>query len=113
MTTRAMQMLLMVVSLLLLARVAAGQEAKTVIGPHNAELSAGAEALLAGDAERGVRLTLEGLRHPTGLRDRRTGFSNQTAVGRTPSREPLGLPGTVPQRAARQTGIPANPPGHV
>ena len=79
MTTRAMQLLLVVVSLLLLARVAAGQEAKTVVGPYNAELSAGAEALLAGDAERGVRLTLEGLRHETRAYDRRTGLSNLCA----------------------------------
>lgn len=56
-----------------------GQEAKTVIGPYNAELSEGAEALMAGDAERGVTLTLKGLRHETRQRDRRTGLSNLCA----------------------------------
>ena len=78
MTTRAV-LLLVVVSLALLTRLADGQEAKTVVGPHNADLSAGAEALMAGDAERGIRLTLKGLRRETRSYDRRTGLSNLCA----------------------------------
>jgi tetratricopeptide (TPR) repeat protein len=79
MTARALLLLLVVVSLILVARLANGQEAKTVVGPYNAELSAGAEALLAGDAERGIRLTLEGLQRETRSYDRRTGLSNLCA----------------------------------
>lgn len=78
MTTRAV-LLLVVVSLALLTRLADGQEAKTVVGPHNADLSAGAEALMAGDAERGIRLTLKGLQRETRSYDRRTGLSNLCA----------------------------------
>jgi tetratricopeptide (TPR) repeat protein len=74
-----MLLLLVVVSPVLVARLADGQQAKTVIGPYNAELSAGAEALLAGDAERGIRLTLEGLQRETRSYDRRTGLSNLCA----------------------------------
>jgi len=40
---------------------AVAQESKTVIGPSNPDLHDGANALLAGDAEEGVRLTLLGL----------------------------------------------------
>ena len=56
-----------------------GQEAKTVLGPYNAELTEGAEALMAGDAERGVELTLKGLKYETRQHDRRTGLSNLCA----------------------------------
>ena len=78
MTTRAV-LQLVVVSLALLTRLADGQEAKTVVGPHNADLSAGAEALMDGDAERGIRLTLKGLQRETRAYDRRTGLSNLCA----------------------------------
>ena len=78
MTIRAVP-LLVVVSLALLTRLADGQEAKTVVGPYNADLSAGAEALMAGDAERGIRLTLKGLQRETRSYDRRTGLSNLCA----------------------------------
>ena len=56
-----------------------GQEAKSVVGPYNADLTEGAEALMAGDAERGVELTLKGLRFETRQHDRRTGLSNLCA----------------------------------
>lgn len=56
-----------------------GQEAKTIVGPYNAELTEGAEALMAGDAERGVELTLKGLKYETRRHDRRTGLSNLCA----------------------------------
>jgi hypothetical protein len=55
------------------------QESKTVIGPTNIELHDGANALLAGDAEEGVRLTLLGLQHESTPRDRRTAMSNLCA----------------------------------
>ena len=65
--------------LLLAAFLANSQEAKTVIGPANPDLAAGAEALLAGDAERGVALTLAGLKLETRARDRVAGLSNLCA----------------------------------
>ena len=43
--------LCMAASLCLAVSVAAGQQAKTVIGPTNPELHDGAQALLAGDAQ--------------------------------------------------------------
>ena len=55
------------------------QEARTVIGPRNADLAAGADALLAGDAAEGVRLTLKGLQSAASVRDRKTGMSNLCA----------------------------------
>ena len=79
MTTARTIALIGVVCLLSLPLRVDGQEAKTVVGPYNADLSEGAEALLAGDAERGVALTLKGLRQETRQRDRRTGLSNLCA----------------------------------
>lgn len=58
---------------------APGQNARTVIGPTNPELKEGADALLAGDTKEGVRLTLLGLKHAHGSRDRQTGWSNLCA----------------------------------
>jgi len=55
------------------------QESKTVIGPSNPDLYYGANALLAGDAEEGVRLTLLGLQHESSRRDRMTAMSNLCA----------------------------------
>lgn len=55
------------------------QESKTVIGPSNPDLHAGANALLAGDAEEGVRLTLLGLKYESSSRDRLTAMSNLCA----------------------------------
>lgn len=59
--------------------LAAAQEASTVIGPRNIALQDGANALLAGDAEEGIRLTLQGLRQANNARDRHTGWSNLCA----------------------------------
>ena len=67
------------VALLCLSTLAAGQESRTVIGPSNPELQYGAEALLAGDAEEGVRLTLLGLKRAVGKRDRHVAWSNLCA----------------------------------
>jgi tetratricopeptide (TPR) repeat protein len=57
----------------------AAQESKTVIGPSNPDLHDGANALLAGDAEEGVRLTLLGLKYESSSRDRLTAMSNLCA----------------------------------
>lgn len=58
-----------------------GQESqsKTVIGPSNPDLYHGANALLVGDGEEGVRLTLLGLQRATNRRSRMTGMSNLCA----------------------------------
>jgi tetratricopeptide (TPR) repeat protein len=55
------------------------QEAKTVIGPANPELNDGAHALLAGEAEEGVRLTLIGLRRAANNRELTAAHSNLCA----------------------------------
>ena len=68
-----------VVCLCLAAAVAQGQESKTVLGPTNPDLYYGAEALLAGDADEGVRLTLLGVKRAANSRDRITGMSNLCA----------------------------------
>jgi tetratricopeptide (TPR) repeat protein len=53
--------------------------AKTVIGPSNIFLYDGARALMAGDAEEGVRLTLQGLAVASGLREKKIAHSNLCA----------------------------------
>ncbi len=50
-----------------------------MIGPRNQDLADGANALLAGDAKEGVRLTLLGLERAASTRDRRTAISNLCA----------------------------------
>jgi tetratricopeptide (TPR) repeat protein len=50
-----------------------------VVGPTNLPLFEGAQALLAGDAEEGVRLTLRGLKVAQGAREHETGLSNLCA----------------------------------
>lgn len=54
-------------------------DSRTVLGPGNAMLADGAKALMAGDPEAGVRLTLAGLELPATERDRRAGWSNLCA----------------------------------
>lgn len=56
-----------------------GQESRTVIGPRNQDLADGANALLAGNAKEGVRLTLIGLEYAASTRDRKTAMSNLCA----------------------------------
>lgn len=51
----------------------------TVIGPRNPDLKYGAEALLSGDAERGVELTLRGLEVAHGAREEEAALSNLCA----------------------------------
>lgn len=76
------------VGVLLLPSLAAAQgtrpfesdaNAKTVIGPTNVPLSDGATALMAGDAETGVRLTLAGLEQAVGEREHEAALSNLCA----------------------------------
>lgn len=58
---------------------AATEEAKTVIGPSNVDLHDGANALMAGNGEEGVRLTLRGLELAKGAREEKIGHSNLCA----------------------------------
>jgi tetratricopeptide (TPR) repeat protein len=54
-------------------------DSKTVIGPRNLYLYDGANALMAGDAEEGVTLTLRGLEVAHGLREKKIAHSNLCA----------------------------------
>lgn len=54
-------------------------ETKTVIGPTNVYLYDGANALMAGDGEMGVRLTLRGLEFAQGHQEKKTAHSNLCA----------------------------------
>lgn len=63
----------------LAAGAAVANEARTVIGPSNVALAEGAAALMAGDAEEGVRLTERGLSMATSHRDRLAGWTNLCA----------------------------------
>ena len=58
---------------------AASEDSRTVIGPSNQNLYDGANALIAGDAEEGVRLTLLGLNMATSDRERHIAFANLCA----------------------------------
>lgn len=51
----------------------------TVIGPRNPDLEDGAKQLLAGHAERGVELTLRGLKAAHGAREEEAALSNLCA----------------------------------
>ncbi len=66
---------------LLLASVqaVAGNEAKTVLGPRNVHLYDGAQALMAGEGEKGVRLTLLGLASAQGSREKKAAHGNLCA----------------------------------
>jgi tetratricopeptide (TPR) repeat protein len=82
MTTTPINRLLPVVigaGLCLLVQFTYAQQSKTVIGPTNPELAQGADELLAGNGEEGVRLTLLGLRHATRKANRLTAISNLCA----------------------------------
>ena len=65
--------------LLVLVGMAAAQDSKTVIGPSNLPLHDGANALLSGDAEEGVRLTHLGLSQAGTMKERHTAWSNLCA----------------------------------
>lgn len=67
-------------ALLLAASPAAiSDESKTVIGPSNIDLYDGANALMAGDGEEGVRRTLRGLELAQGPRELKIAHSNLCA----------------------------------
>ena len=74
--------------LLTYSRLAAQDEAKTVIGPRNVMLAEGANALMAGNSEEGVRLTLRGLDMAQGPRERTIAHANLCA-GYTMMDKPL------------------------
>ena len=65
--------------LLIGPQLAAQETAKTVIGPRNVYLADGADALLAGDGERGVRLTLQALQYAHGARETKFAHANLCA----------------------------------
>lgn len=65
--------------LLAYSQLAAEGESKTVLGPRNVPLAEGADALIAGDGEKGVRLTLRGLDLAQGERERKVGHANLCA----------------------------------
>lgn len=52
---------------------------KTIIGERNPDLSEGARRLMAGDAEKGVKLTLKGLNVAVGEREHEAALSNLCA----------------------------------
>ncbi len=54
-------------------------DSRTVMGPRNANLAHGADALRAGDIDEGVRLTLLGLQTAQGLREKTAALSNLCA----------------------------------
>lgn len=67
------------VLLLACSQLAAEIETKTVIGPRNVLLADGANALIAGDSEEGIRLTLRGLDLAQGNRELKIGHANLCA----------------------------------
>ena len=73
--------IIFVLAVLLLAysQLAAEVETKTVIGPRNVLLADGANALIAGDSEKGIRLTLRGLEMAQGEREVKIGHANLCA----------------------------------
>jgi tetratricopeptide (TPR) repeat protein len=60
-------------------RIIGDQYPTTIIGPRNLPLHDGAQALLAGDIEEGVRLTHEGLAIAMGRREEEAALSNLCA----------------------------------
>jgi tetratricopeptide (TPR) repeat protein len=68
--------------------LAAQEENKTVVGPRNVYLADGADALLAGDGEEGVRLTLQALEFAHGARETKFAHANLCA-GYTMIEQPL------------------------
>ncbi len=69
----------LVALLLTWSQLAAQEESKTVIGPRNVPLADGADALMAGDGEQGVRLTLRGFEFAQGDRERKIAHANLCA----------------------------------
>ena len=61
------------------SRIDRPQNPTTIIGPRNIPLHDGAQALMAGDNETGVALTLEGLEQAHGRREEEAALSNLCA----------------------------------
>ena len=57
----------------------AQEPSRTVVGPRNVYLADGADALLAGDGEEGVRLTLQALEFAHGARETKFAHANLCA----------------------------------
>ena len=72
---------LLTIGLVSAVQVNAEEEAaaRTVLGPSNPDLYDGANALMAGDAEEGVRLTVRGLKTAQGQREEKVGHANLCA----------------------------------
>lgn len=71
--------ILLTVTLLTMLQGASADQAKTVLGPRNIYLHDGANALIAGDGEEGVRLTLIGLETAQGNREKKSAHANLCA----------------------------------
>ena len=71
--------LVLTVVLLTTAHAQSDESSKVVLGPSNPNLFDGAAALIAGDPEKGVRLTHLGLSMATNRRERLVGLSNLCA----------------------------------
>lgn len=69
-----------------------GRQSTTVLGPTNVALQDGANALRAGDAEEGIRLTKIGLSQAKTSRERQTANSNLCAGYTLLGEYKLGLP---------------------
>lgn len=74
-----MLQLALATALLVIPQSGLPEETKTVIGPSNIDLYDGANALMAGDGEEGVRLTLQGLEFAKGMREEKAGHANLCA----------------------------------
>jgi len=77
---------------LLFAASVFAQENTTILGPSNVALQDGADALRAGDAKKGIKLTLLGLSQARGTRERQTAKSNLCAGYALLGEYELGLP---------------------
>lgn len=75
----AAQYICIIAVLLLPTAPLSAQQSKTVLGPANLALYEGAQALMARDAEEGVRLTLLGLQHASNAEERHTAKANLCA----------------------------------
>lgn len=71
--------ILLAAALLMMLQAQPSNDARTVIGPRNLYLYDGAHALMAGDGEEGVRLTLLGLRNAQGTREEKAAHANLCA----------------------------------
>ncbi len=64
---------------LLATGTAAASDSRTVVGPSNLALADGSAALMAGHAEKGIRLTLQGLSMSNSDSEKVSGWSNLCA----------------------------------